>query len=100
MIATQYGSNIVTSTNGGVPIADFYISSESEMVGYCDEFILIRNGNHLYTVDQQGYQIGFTNLSESSARVQGVTASGFSVRTGSFVQVYDQDCRPVHSMSV
>ena len=99
MIATQYGSNIHTTTNAGVLIADFYISSASEMLGYCDDFILIRNGAHVYTVDERGYQLGFMQVPEEY-RITRVTNSGFSVKKGSLLENYGADCRLVSSTYV
>jgi hypothetical protein len=92
MIAKQYGSNIMTSTDSGVPIADFYISSESEVLGYSDDFILIRNGAHVYTVDSRGVGIGFMQVPEEYP-ITRVTSSGFSVKKGKLLESYGPDCR-------
>ena len=96
----QYGTELNVRDESGRTIANVGVGYGTELEGWSEDFIVLRNGNQVYTIDERGYQIGFLNLSESAARVQGVTASGFGIRTGSFVQRYDESCRPTHSMNV
>jgi hypothetical protein len=66
------------------------------MVGYCDSYIDLRNGAHVYTVDPRGYQLGFMTLTEEY-RITAVTESGFRIKKGALLESYGSDCRQLSS---
>lgn len=96
----QYGTSLNVRDESGTTVSNLSVGYGTEVEGWSEDFIVLRNGNHVYTVDERGYQLGFVQLPDSEQRVQGVTAQGFSVRNGRLVQRYNESCRPAESYSV
>lgn len=92
-LVIQRGTELDVRDEDGRQIASIGVGYGTELEGWSEEGIVLRNGNHVYTVDERGYQMGFLNLSESTQRVSGVTSAGFSIRNRNHVQTYDFSCR-------
>lgn len=97
MIAQQYGSSIrVLDDRSGGEVASFYVGPEAEVLGNTDSYVLIRNGDSVYTTDLHGFQLGWLVLTPED-RVSRISESGFSVRKGSILENYAPSCQRIGS---
>ena len=94
----QYGNLLVIRDQTGNQIGSISLNG-GEVLGHSSKFVLVRYGNNCITMNENSQQLGMTPI-PSGYRIQGITDSGFSARTGNVIEVYDQYCNHIDHYSL
>ena len=66
-----------------------YLSSNSSLAGYSNNYIVIKDGPYAKIYDCKGHYTGNSIYLSSSAGIKNVSASAILIKDGSYVKYYD-----------
>ncbi|MBU2652270.1 MAG: hypothetical protein KKA81_15175 [Bacteroidetes bacterium] len=94
----QYGSILVARDEQDNHIGSLSIG-EGIMLGYASNYILVRYGNMVVSMDVDQNNLGHEIFPEEY-KIMGITSGGFIAQTGSIQQLYDPYCNHVGTQSI
>ena len=89
----QRGSSLQILNESGQEIGWTQIASSSTMEGFSQEFIVVRDGGFIMTLDSAGRQLGSVIL-PAEWRIRGIAGSGFLMQVSDhLLEKYSSDCQ-------
>lgn len=97
----QRGTNVQVLDENDRTIGSFQLGSSAwEIEGWGRDFIVVRNGQLIMTLDESGSELGSTCVYEEH-RVRGVGGVSFSVQYGnSLLERLDRHCRTIERVGI
>lgn len=96
----QYGSVLQVRNETGQEIGWIPISANFELVGFCSEFLVVRDGGYILSMNHRGEELG-SMIVPTDYRFRTVTSSGFLLQSGAnLLERYDPSCRHLGSQPI
>jgi hypothetical protein len=88
----QRGSSLQILDESGQEIGWTQTAPGASLQGFCSEFLLVREGSFILTMDSRGNQLGSVIVDKDSP-VRAIVQSGFLLQVGSnLLEKYSPDC--------
>jgi hypothetical protein len=88
----QRGTSLQILDESGQEIGWTQIASSAQLQGFCSDFLLVRDGSYVLTLDSRGNQLGSVVIDKDSP-IRSITPSGFLLQVGaSLLEKYSPTC--------